>query len=267
MIHYTERDLLDPNHSVEVHLVGAGGTGSLVLAELGRIDHALRQLGHPGLHLTCFDPDEVSEANIGRQLFSPADIGENKARILVERVNRFYGLSWESRPRVYEERSSGVPKILITAVDTASARIAIGNMFQGIKENKRPYYWLDFGNRQNDGQTILGTMQKIGQPDVGPSCSASRLATVIEMYPNLAQEDRSQDQGPSCSLGEALNRQDLFINRVVASFGCTILWKLFRNARISVCGCFVNLESLRVNPLSVEHSSQFESVAKADQAA
>ena len=58
---------------------------------------ALQALGHPGLHLTAFDPDTVTEANIGRQLFSETELGLNKATALVTRVNRFFGYAWEAR--------------------------------------------------------------------------------------------------------------------------------------------------------------------------
>lgn len=256
MQHFTERGILDPGHAVLVHLAGAGGTGSIVLNELGRMDFALRGLGHPGLHLIVYDPDDVSEANLGRQLFSPVDLGQNKAKVLVERVNRFFGLSWESRPEAYlapEHEDS--PKILITAVDSASARLKIKASFEEFRDDHHPCYWLDLGNRQKDGQAILGTLREIEQPET--ESSIPRLATVLEAFPDLAKEDVEQNQGPSCSLGEALSRQDLFVNRAVATFGCTILWKLFREARISVCGAFVNLESFRVNPLTVEQSAMY----------
>ena len=36
---------------------------------------ALQVLGHPGLHVTVFDPDIITEANIGRQLFSETEQG------------------------------------------------------------------------------------------------------------------------------------------------------------------------------------------------
>ena len=50
---------------------------------------ALQALGHPGLHVTVFDPDTVTEANIGRQLFSGSELGLNKAAALATRINRF----------------------------------------------------------------------------------------------------------------------------------------------------------------------------------
>ena len=93
-IHYTDNYLLSPHHPVSVHVIGAGGTGSQVATNLARMDMALRALGHPGLHVTVFDPDTVSEANIGRQLFSESEIGLNKAVALVTRINRFFGSTW-----------------------------------------------------------------------------------------------------------------------------------------------------------------------------
>ena len=64
-IHYTDRYLLNPYHPVTVFVIGAGGTGSQVATGLARISVALQALGHPGLHVTVFDPDTVTEANIG----------------------------------------------------------------------------------------------------------------------------------------------------------------------------------------------------------
>ena len=72
-IHYTDRYLLNPHHPVTVFVIGAGGTGSQVATNLARMSIALQALGHPGLHLTVFDPDTVTEANIGRQLFSESE--------------------------------------------------------------------------------------------------------------------------------------------------------------------------------------------------
>ena len=69
-IHFTDKYLLSPYHPVTVLVAGAGGTGYQVITSLARMSVALQALGHPGLHLTAFDPDTVTEANIGRQLFS-----------------------------------------------------------------------------------------------------------------------------------------------------------------------------------------------------
>ncbi|XCP04908.1 PRTRC_ThiF: PRTRC system ThiF family protein [Bacteroides fragilis] len=91
-IHYTDRYLLNPYHPVTVFVIGAGGTGSQVATGLARMSVALQALGHPGLHVTVFDPDTVTEANIGRQLFSGSELGLNKAAALATRINRFFRL-------------------------------------------------------------------------------------------------------------------------------------------------------------------------------
>jgi PRTRC genetic system ThiF family protein len=95
IVHRIEPRLLD--RRVTVHLAGVGGNGAQMAACLARLDIAIRALGHPhGLHVHAFDPDAVTEANVGRQLYSPADIGGSKAAITITRLNHFYGLDWEA---------------------------------------------------------------------------------------------------------------------------------------------------------------------------
>lgn len=60
-----------------------------------------------------------------------------------------------------------------------------------------------------------------------------------------------QDSGPSCSLAEALRKQDLFINPTLAQLGCALLWKLFREVKIEYHGIFLNLSTLKTNPIPV----------------
>lgn len=73
---------------------------------------------------------------------------------------------------------------------------------------------------------------------------------VITEYTNY-DKIKDEESGPSCSLAEALEKQDLFINSTLAQIGCTILWKMFRNGMIDVCGAYLNLKTLKVNPINV----------------
>ena len=100
-VHYTDSYLMNPQHPVTVNIIGAGGTGSQVLTCMARLDVTLRALGHPGLFVTLYDPDIVTEANIGRQLFGPMDLGLNKAQCLVTRINNFFGNDWKAEARLY----------------------------------------------------------------------------------------------------------------------------------------------------------------------
>lgn len=256
MYHYTPQNFLAGYDPIEIAVIGAGGTGSQVVTGLARINHAIMALGHThGLSVSVVDPDEVSEFNIGRQLFSPVDIGESKARILVERVNHHYGLAWQSHPlyfKEYVEEEYTTPKIIISCVDSVSARREI----RGFGEQQRndtfskSHYWLDTGNGNATGQVILGTNGEIGQPDDSEGCS--NLPDILDLFPTLEEHDTPDT--PSCSMQEALEKQDLFVNQSVAVHALDILWRMFRYGRIEHHGCFIDQANYTVRPISVENS-------------
>ena len=93
----------------------------------------MRALGHPhGLCVTAIDDDVVSEANVGRQLYSPADVGQLKAAVTIHRLNLFYGLDWQCAPSRleqfwlrYGDSTQRVADILISCVDSKAARRAM----------------------------------------------------------------------------------------------------------------------------------------------
>jgi PRTRC genetic system ThiF family protein len=165
-IHYTDRYLLNPHHPVTVFVIGAGGTGSQVATNLARMSIALQALGHPGLHVTVFDPDTVTEANIGRQLFSESELGLNKAVALVTRINRFFGFSWEAKRQCYPSGTSDsvLANIIITCTDTTRSRTGLWRFLKKHRERsyddeKSPIYWMDFGNAQTTGQVLIGNVK------------------------------------------------------------------------------------------------------------
>ena len=101
MEHCIGRSLL--SQRVRVHLVGVGGNGAQMANCLARLDIAMRALGHPyGLQVTAFDGDQVSESNVGRQIYSPADVGLHKAVVTIHRLNQYFGLDWDAVARHYD---------------------------------------------------------------------------------------------------------------------------------------------------------------------
>lgn len=259
-VHYIHDYLLNPQHPVTINLIGIGGTGSQVLTCLARLDVTLRGLGHPGLFVTVFDPDIITETNIGRQLFGWSDIGLNKAQCLVTRINNFFGNDWRAEPRLYptslkEARDNDLANITVSCTDNAKSRIDLWNVLKGVPDSKytdskTPIYWLDFGNSQASGQVVLGTVpRKIKQPvsHIYETVSSLKVVTRLVRYSKVKDED----SGPSCSLAEALEKQDLFINSTLAQLGCDLLWKMFRHGMLEHHGLYLNLATLKVNPIVI----------------
>ena len=77
----------------------------------------------------------------------------------------------------------------------------------------------------------------------------SDMRTVTELF-DLTKVDE-KDSGPSCSLAEALRKQDLFINSTLAQLGCALLWKLLSTGSIDYQGIYLNLETMKVNPIKL----------------
>jgi PRTRC genetic system ThiF family protein len=236
--------LTDP---IRVIIAGAGGTGGEVMDGLARMHAALLAVGHPhGFQVEIYDPDTVSQSNVGRQRFSPADVDYPKAILLAHRYNLFYGLKWRARPETFTIAPGGLrdTDILITCVDKASVRVSIGE--KGKRKNDSDALWLDFGNGSHTGQVVLGHWSAKVSEDV-----PLRLPNVFDLYHGeLRAVDDSEE--PSCSAEEAFQRQDFGVNRLVADAGLGILWNLLRHGETRHHGSFVDLRSGTVSPLLVD---------------
>lgn len=260
-MHYTDCYLINPTNPVTVNLIGAGGTGSRMLTELARMNHSLIALGHAGLQVNLFDDDIVTTANQGRQLFADAEVGLPKVVALINRNNRFFGTNWKA---VTEQFSTGNLKslpnrgkanIYISCVDTVSARFDIATALQDcIKqsnfERTKSLYWLDIGNARNTGQAVLSTIGEIKQPNSKLYRTVSNLPMVTDEFRELLEAQNDNNE-PSCSLAEALEKQDLFINSTLANMGASLLWKLFREGMTTQRGFFLNLANFRSEPMAV----------------
>ena len=260
--HFADRPLV-------IAVTGCGGTGSQVLTGLARMHLALTALGHAGMEVWAFDPDIVTAANVGRQLFSPSDLGANKAVVLINRLNCFFNLNWHAVPGRYnagQRWSDAKADFLIGCVDSAAARRDLAKT--------RFHYWLDIGNTDKKGQVILGTRTKSRRQTLGvplskifandKKLSAKQMAKhqkyytpprprlVTEIFPELMNARLKEDNTPSCSLAEALERQDLFINQSVATFALQLLWQFIREGGLNIHGYFINLESGKVTPIPIK---------------
>lgn len=252
--HFIDKYLLAPTNPLSVTLIGVGGTGSKVLTELGRINYSLNELGHPGLFVKVYDDDIITAANCGRQNFAQSEVGLPKAVALINRINRFYGTNWKAfQQKIADPNHINWGNIIISCVDTAKARFDIASMLSKCKKmnhRDRSMYWMDFGNSRFTGQVILATVSKIEQPKSRKFKTIGNLPFITEEYKTLLIQADDLNE-PSCSLAEALNKQDLFINSSLASIGGSLLWSLFREGMTSYRGFFLNLKTLSTNPIPI----------------
>jgi PRTRC genetic system ThiF family protein len=258
-VHIVNKEILQPYNPVTINLIGAGGTGSQVLTALARMNHALISLNHPGLMVRVFDDDTVNRANLGRQLFTTAELGLHKSVALINRINRFFGSNWKAVTEKYDKAYSGEnasATITIGCVDTVLARLEIAQILKKLNRSmgnsrNQPLYYMDFGNSRETGQVILSTVGKIAQPVSKQYRTIESLPMVTDEFGELLSASEAGDNTPSCSLAEALTRQDLFINSALANVGASLLWQLFREGIIFNRGFFLNLKEFKTQPLKV----------------
>ncbi|WP_413998078.1 PRTRC system ThiF family protein [Flavobacterium sp. W1B] len=258
-MHFADNYLINPTNPLTVNLIGAGGTGSRMLTELARMNHSLISLGHTGLQLNLYDDDMVTTANQGRQLFADTEVGLFKVVALINRTNRFFGTNWKAVTQQFNSSNlkslpnQGKANIYISCVDSVIARFDIATSLQSVENHKsyernKALYWMDFGNTKNSGQLLLSTIGEIKQPTSKLYRTVSNLPFVTEEFKELLQAKNDNNE-PSCSLAEALGKQDLFINSTLASIGASLLWRLFREGMTPHRGFFLNLTDFRSQPI------------------
>ncbi len=200
------------------------------------------------------DGDTISTANCVRQPFARSKVGLNKAVVLVNRLNMFWGLKWEAipdhlKPGTFISRSYTGDDlrahIVIGCVDTRAARATIRD---AISNWGTVSYWLDLGNNADSGQFILGE-----PPNDRNRRSRLRLRSAAELYPEIVDASLDNEGEPSCSAIEALERQEPFVNSTLAQHALALLARLFRYGEISYHGGFTNLATgvtsvLRIDP-------------------
>ncbi len=253
-IHRIHHELLE--RQVRVLVVGCGGTGSAVVAGLPYLHQSLMAWGHPGgLHVTVMDGDAISPFNCIRQPFARSEIGHNKAVVLVNRLNLFWGFRWEAvpghlKPGTFISRNycgdDLRAHIVIGCVDTRVARAAIRD---AVSNWSSVSYAIDLGNSSDTGQFILG--EPLNERN---RRSRLRLRTASELFPEICDPALDDETEPSCSALEALERQSAFVNSTLAQHALALLGRLFRQGEINYHGGFLNLATgatsvIRIDPL------------------
>lgn len=229
---------------IKVVVVGAGGTGSHVAAQLATLHMSMLALGHPyGLEVTVGDGDLVAEANIGRARYNVGDVGQAKAAILCHRINLSYGLDFDAVTEDLDEDSQCLRSadVIFGCVDTRASR----RMLHAVVANDARWsevIWIDAGNGSTDGQVFMAAAKR----------GKFSLPSVVDFYPEILDKQRDPvDPGPSCSMAEALVRQSCFVNLNAATHAVGMLSNLLRAGEIGYSGVYFDLKTGRSSPVEI----------------
>lgn len=234
--------VVPPGH-VNVTLIGCGGTGSHIAQSLARLAAHCRETSSASMSICLIDGDRVENRNVGRQLFSIADIGKNKAQVLAARFSAVFGLAIAAVPHMLEPnmaRNQTGYGILVGAVDSAAGRHAIAHQL----DTRNWRLWIDCGNHEQSGQVVCGTtlsperMQKAIQLGMCAKLPAAPL-----LYPELLKEPPARPR-EDCAAAMEDNAQSLMVNQMMAAISGQYLYDLVIHRRLTRFRTVVDLTSL-----------------------
>lgn len=207
---------------VKVVMLGAGGTGGHIAPHLYRLLYALDR---PVRFIIC-DGDIVERKNLVRQNFIPAELGQNKAKVLAERYSGVFGMETEYIPQYIEseERLTRLlaPEVfggrireqvvLIGAVDNNKTRQLIHRVFYRMDE----LIYIDSGNGRHTGQAVCG-IRSGGRTIYRPVGAA---------YPDILRDADKYPSEQSCAEASLSAPQSIAANITAATAVVDIVYSI-----------------------------------------
>ncbi len=238
---------------VKIVMLGAGGTGGHIAPHLYRL---LYSLDRPVRFIIC-DGDVVEEKNLVRQNFTPADLGENKAKVLAERYSTVFGMEteyvpsfveteerlrellepayiWQRQPgHIYNVRVQEVV-ILIGAVDNNKSRQLCHRVFHQAKE----LIYIDSGNGEFTGQVVCGVRRggKTYYPSIGM------------VYPDVLVETDKFPTELSCAEASVSAPQSMAANITAAMVVVDMIYNILATGSSTVKKVTFSTQTVNVRP-------------------
>lgn len=233
---------------VKIVMLGAGGTGGHIAPHLYRLLYAL---GRPVRFIIC-DGDVVEQKNLVRQNFIPADLGENKAKVLAERYSSVFGLETEYIPSFIESenelKSLLTPVvwhvdyrhticeqiILIGAVDNNKSRQLCHRVFQQMPE----LIYIDSGNGEYTGQAVCGIRRndRTYYPPIGT------------VYPDVLEDTDKFPTELSCAEASVSAPQSIAANITAATAVVDMIYNILALGDSSVRKVTFSTRTVNVRP-------------------
>lgn len=213
---------LNTRDKLNIHVIGAGGTGGWAVSFLTRL-FAGNNNGHV-IHV--YDGDHVETKNLKRQNFTLADLDLNKARVLCDRETTIL-----NAPRLYAHDAYLTSKedllaeilttleddqslILVSAVDNIATRKMLNELLmKDLVEARILTIMIDSGNNDQGGQVaVYGNAFARWTPPVGESTTGI-LPTMLQIYPDLATiEDDNPGLVTNCADNAESQPQSMMCN-------------------------------------------------------
>lgn len=237
--------LIPADAPIHILLVGCGGTGSHIAQSLARLAYHVERSSLPPLAITLADGDTVELRNVGRQLFTQADVGRNKAQVLAARLSALFGLKMAALPDFVRDDIAPRPEqygVLVGAVDTPQARRALC----GLTADHGWRLWLDAGNERDDGQVCIGnatTPQGLHRAFAIPGVCAAIPAPNL-VYPDLLNDQPAAPVGLACAEAMQADAQGLMINQAMAAIVAQYLYQIVVTRRLITCATSLDLSCL-----------------------
>jgi PRTRC genetic system ThiF family protein len=246
--------LVPPDRPLALILVGCGGTGSHIAQSIARLCHHSADTERP-IAVSFVDGDTVEDRNVGRQLFSAADIGRNKAQTLAARFGSVFGVPITAYPEMAtrdrmqqlcaaHERAF---RIVVGAVDTAEGRQVMADTLAA----RWCHLWLDAGNANDNGQVVAGTVTTAkdlrGCLALGGVCAALPAPSLV--YPGLLVPEPTP--AADCAAAMADDTQSLMINQAMAAVVAQYLYQLVVQRRLTRFATMIDLATLTMRSLPI----------------
>lgn len=246
-------NVFDPNtHIQTVSIVGLGGTGAQVARSVARMVYDMKVARMHTPQIVLIDPDRVEQKNVGRQLYTEADVGQSKALVLMRRFNMALGLDIIAidQPVSAERHFERCGNLIVGAVDNHLARRELAKANGAI--------WLDAGNHFNAGQVVIGNTS---DPETalrhidGQNGRYAYLPNAGLLFPALLEPEPAAKPQPeperSCAELVAAREQDLLINDWMATISAQYLYKLLHRQPISSFVSYISADGMSVRSVPI----------------
>lgn len=282
--------ITSPRSKLNIVLLGVGGTGGQILAQLAKIKAlGIDNANICNINLTLVDGDEVEAKNCKRQNFFDVDIGSNKAEVLATRYSEAYGTDIGYIDHYIENdedlrkllNDGGRLPVLIGCVDNHKTRQMVDRVF--CKTNSM--FWIDSGNEEFGGQAVCGFNMRattagrvIRQTDKDINARMRKqreamkngvfdMPCVTEVYPEIGlKKDLKYNSELSCAERAESSPQNIIVNSMAAQMTMMFVRKIIIGEEITSHALTYSIKSMSARTMFNKNAVIKEVMKRYDEA-